>query len=124
MLTIDNLKELNEFCKNEKLLDFYKKKLIKLSSENKYKEDNVTELMERNIMLEETYTKGKIEGKKEGKKEGIQEGKIETQRNTVISMFKDNVPFKLISRYTNLSINKIKSIIKSSNITLDKKISE
>jgi len=108
LLTIDNEEELNNFCKDERLLDFYKKKLIKLSKNEKYKEESMTELMERNIMLEESYTSGKIEGKEE------------TQRNTVINMFERNFDLNTISDITKLSVSKIKKIIKSNNYELSK----
>ena len=71
----------------------------------------MTELMEENILREESYHFGKMDGIKEGIEQGIEKNK----RDIVINMVKDRVPFKLISKYTKLSISKIKDIVNSNN---------
>ena len=75
----------------------------------------MTELMEENILREESYHFGKIDGIKEGIERGIEQGIEKNKRDIVINMVKDRVPFKLISKYTKLSTNKIKEIIKTNN---------
>ena len=69
--------------------------------------EKIRELMEENILREESYHFGKIDGIKEGIEQGMEK--------IVINMVKDRVPFKLISKYTKLSISKIKDIVNSNN---------
>ena len=46
-------------------------------------------------------------------KDGIDEGKLEGMANIIKEMLKDNVDVKLISKYTNKSIEEIKKIEES-----------
>ena len=105
LLTIDNKKELIEFSKEESLLKEYVEKLIKISKNRK--EENMTELMEENILREESYHFGKEDGIKEG---------IEQKENDIIlNMFNNKFDLNIISKIVKLPIKRIKEIIKCSN---------
>ena len=58
--------------------------------------------------LEKGLKQGKEEGLKQGKEEGLKQGKEEMARN----MLKDNVDINIISKYTGLTIEEIKSLTK------------
>ena len=71
----------------------------------------MTELMEENILREESYHFGKIDEIKEGIERGIEQGIEKNKRDIVINMFKKNFDLNMISDITKLSVNKIYNII-------------
>ena len=61
----------------------------------------MTESMDRYFMEMEAFDAG-------------EQSEIEKEKqNTVLNMYEDKVPFKTISKYTKLSIDKIKEIVNS-----------
>ncbi|MBF0224368.1 MAG: Rpn family recombination-promoting nuclease/putative transposase [Desulfobacterales bacterium] len=63
--------------------------------------------IERNV-VNTAKEEGIEEGRKEGREEGLKEGMEEGRKAIVISMIKTGVPIETISKYTGLSIDKIK----------------
>ena len=61
----------------------------------------MTESMDRYFMEMEAFDAGE------------QSGIEKEKQNTVLNMYEDKVPFKTISKYTKLSIDKITEIVKS-----------
>ena len=109
LLTIKDEKELENFTEEEKLLNTYTKKLIDLSKNDSYREVIMDSVIEENAIKQELF----LFGKHEGKEEGIIEGKYEEKEEIVLNIYKDNLELDFISKYTGLSINKIKKIIYS-----------
>ena len=51
---------------------------------------------------------------------GVEDSIEQKERDVVLNMYKDKVPLNLISKYNNLSIDKIKGIINSSDFEFSK----
>ena len=94
---IKDVIEMNEEYFN--IHEWEKEKLEELVRYNYYKDG-----------VDEGKLEGKLEGKIEGKIEGKLEGIEETQENIIKEMLKDNVDIKLISKYTDKSIEYIKRL--------------
>ena len=109
LLTITKIEDLNKIVKDEPLTKEYINKLIKLCKDEKYLKEveDMTEGMEKYFLDQQAYEMGE--------EKGINIGIEKNQHNIVLNMYKDNVPFKTISKYTKLSINKIKEIINNKN---------
>ena len=105
LLTIDNEEEIDKFIKDEPLIEEYAFKLKILSKDEKYKEEIMTEAMDRYFMEMEAFDAGE--------QSGIEKGIEKEKQDTVLNMYEDKVPFKTISKYTKLSVDKIKEIINS-----------
>ena len=103
LLTINNTKELELMLQDEPLISEYVFKLKTLSKDSKYKEDIMTEAMDRYFMEMEAFDAGE--------QIGMERGIEKNQENVVLNMHKDKVPFKTISKYTKLSVDKVKEII-------------
>ena len=103
LLTIDNKEELDKILEEEPLIEEYVNKLKILSKNNKYREEVMTEAMDRYFMEMEAFDAGE--------QSGIEKGIEKEKQNIILSMYEDKVPFKTISKYTKLSIDKIKEII-------------
>ena len=89
--------------KDEALIKAYVNKLKRLSNDSKYRENNMTEAMDKYFMEMEAFDAGEQIG-------------IEKKENDIVlNMYEDKVPFKTISKYTKLSIDKIKEIIDNRN---------
>ena len=97
--------------KDEPLIREYVNKIKILSKDNKYKEEIMTEAMDRYFMEMEAYEAGELSGVEQGIEKGIEQGIEKNQQNIVLSMYEEKVPYKTISKYTKLSIDKIKEII-------------
>ena len=111
LLTIDNYDDLINFTKDNHLLTRYVNDLIKYSKTEK-EEDNTMDIgIEQHFRDEAIYDL--IEER--GIEKSIEKGIEKKNRDIVLNMFNDSVPFKLISKYTKLSINKIKEIINDSD---------
>ena len=63
------------------------------------------ERIENNLRKFEAYTSGKDEG--------IQEGIKKNQKEMILNMYKDNLPIETISKYANLTKEKVEEIIKN-----------
>ena len=111
LLTIDNIVELEKMVKEEPLIKDYANKLKELSKDEKYKEEIMTEAMDKYFMEMEAYEAGEERGIKQGIEQGIEKN----QQNIVLNMYEDKVSFKTISKYTKLSIDKIKEIVNNKN---------
>ena len=107
LLTIDNEEELQSFIDKEKLLKQYQKNLIELSYDDDYKENVMNDTIEQNAMFEQTYGVGY----RRGVEEGIEQGILGTKKELIINMYNDNMSLDLISKYTNLSIDEVNSVI-------------
>ena len=105
LLTINNEKELDRILDDEPLIEEYANKLKNLSKDEKYREGIMTEAMNRYFMEMEAFDAGE--------QSGIEKGIAKKENDIVLSMYEDKVPFKTISKYTKLSIDKIKVIINS-----------
>ena len=76
--------------------------------------------MKYELDLYDKWNEGRVEGIKEGmeigqaqgRQEGIQQGREEGAIEVAVSMLKDNFEPETIARYTNLSIETIKSLAK------------
>ena len=111
LLTIDNKNDLLKFTKNESLLEGYVHKLIEYSKDEKYKEGIMTEAMDRYLRESEFFNAGE----EYGLERGIERGGEQKERDVVLAMNNDKAPYSLISKYTKLSISKIKEIINANN---------
>ena len=73
-----------------------------------------TKKINRSIINDEKR-KARIEGLKEGKeeglKQGIEKGIEKNKKEIILNMYNEMVDLKLISKYTNISIDEIKKII-------------
>ena len=99
LLTINNLDELNLMLKDEPLIEEYVFKLKMLSKDSKYKEEIMTEAMDRYSMEMEAYEAGELSG-------------IEKKENDIVlSMYEEKFDLKSIAKITKLSIDTIKEII-------------
>ena len=103
LLTINNPDELELMLKDEPLISEYINKLKILCKDNKYKEENMTEAMDRYFMEMEAYEVGELLG--------IEKGIEKNQQNVVLSMYEEKMDLNVISKITKLSIDKIKDII-------------
>ena len=99
LLTIQSMKLLNMFKRDEPLLEKYFNKLVRLSNEEINKEGlmNWSTAIDRKIERAVAYTEG-IEQK---------------EREVVLAMNKENESLEKICKYSKLSIEKVKEIIKS-----------
>jgi len=88
------------FTKNEEERRYYE-----LREKGRRDYINAIHTSERRGKLE-----GKIEGRLEGKIEGRLEGKIEGKIEAARSMLADDMSPELISKYTDLSLEKIKAL--------------
>lgn len=111
LLTIKNQEELDSLTEREKLLNRYKKKLVDLSLNENYVEDIMSEEMEEFIEKHTMYHSGLEVGLERGIEKGIQEN----QKEVVLNMHQDNVDLDIISKYTKLSVEEIKQIIKENS---------
>ena len=107
LLTVKNKEELKEFTNKEKLLDYYGNKLINLSSDEKYTEVIMDEIVEENIAKQTAYLVGK--------NNGVEEGSEQTQRDNIVNFYKNNVSIDIISKSTGLTIDEVEKIIKEAN---------
>ena len=118
LLTIDNYEELIKFTNGNKLLDRYVSDLIKFSKNPKEEDDNNMDMgIELHFRDEAIYDLGEANGLKKGLKQGIEQGK----QDMVLTMYDEKEPLDKIAKYSKLSLNKIKEIIKSSKININKK---
>ena len=69
----------------------------------------MTEAMDRYLRESEFFNAGEEVGLEKGLERGIEQNK----RDVVLAMNNDKAPYSLISKYTKLSISKIKEIINS-----------
>jgi len=111
LLTINTKKELLEFTKDEQLLKLYVKRILELSSNSKYWEDKMTYEMDKKLREMDLYLAGLEDGE--------EKGSAQKNKEIVLNMVKDKVPLNLISKYTKVSIRKIKEIIKTDNMILN-----
>ena len=107
LLTIKNKEELMEITGKEKLLDYYGDKLINLSSDEKYTEVIMDEIVEENIAKQTAYLVGK--------NDGVEEGIEQTQRENIVNFYKNNVSIDIISKSTGLTIEEVEKIINEAN---------
>ncbi|MBQ8472599.1 MAG: hypothetical protein IJ501_03765 [Bacilli bacterium] len=107
LLTIDNKDDLDKVIKKEKILKNYSSKLIDLSSDEKYVEGIMDEIIEENVAKQTAYLLGEQSGLEKGISQGIQENK----REVVLNMYKNNLSTQMIANCTNLSISEIEEII-------------
>ena len=107
LLTIDNKDDLEKIIKEETLLKNYSNKLKDLSSNQKYMEDIMDEIIEENVAKQTAY----LLGKQSGLEQGIQE----KQKEIVINMHNKKLTEKDIAEFTGLNINEVKNIIQQIN---------
>ena len=69
------------------------------------------EIIEENVAKQTAY----LLGEQSGLKQGIERGSLEKQNEMVINMSKDNVNLELIAKYSNLTIEEVKKIIKEND---------
>ncbi|MBQ8892432.1 MAG: hypothetical protein IJ068_06200 [Bacilli bacterium] len=110
LLTINNLKDLKEFTRDELLLTEYVDKLIKLSKDNKYEEDVMTETMEENLRNFELYSACEDIG--------YEKGIVQKQNELIMEMYQNGLSASEIKKYTNISLKVINKVIS----TIPKKI--
>ena len=67
------------------------------------------ERIEKNLRAQQEY----YDGKQEGIEQGIQEGTLETKKEIVLNMYKDNMEIDKISKYSGLSLKEVNEIINS-----------
>ena len=75
--------------------------------------------MDKRLREMELVQSGYDEGIEQGIEQGIERGLAQKNKEIVLNMVKDKVPLNLISKYTKVSIRKIKEIIKTDNMTLN-----
>ena len=100
LLTIDNMDDLDNF-RSIKQLEGYLNRLIEFCKDSKYKEDIMTEEMDRYFMEMDAFDAG------------IDKGIEQEKKNIVLNMFNKKFDLKTISDISKLSISKIKEIIKA-----------
>ena len=105
LLTIDNNEELELILKDEPLIEEYVNKLKILSKDEKYKEEIMTESMDRYFMEMEAFDAGELQG--------IEKGIEKEKQNTILNMYKEKMNINLISKIVNIPINKVKEIIQN-----------
>ncbi|MBQ8473081.1 MAG: hypothetical protein IJ501_06225 [Bacilli bacterium] len=103
LLTIDNKDDLDKVIKKEKILKNYSNKLIDLSSNEKYVEDIMDEIIEENVAKQTAYLLGE--------QSGIEKGIKEKQNEVVLNMHKNNLSTQMIANCTNLTISEVEEII-------------
>ena len=115
LLTVKNRKELESFTSQNKMLERYSKKLIDLSSDDRYLEDVMDDIIEENVAKQTAYLIGKDDGIEEGIERGLQEGiekGISKKQNEIIKkMYEDNIALEDIMKYTDLTLLEVKKII-------------
>ena len=120
LMTIKDKEELDKIVEYEKMLENYGKKLKKLSNDNNYVEDIMSEEIEEFVEQHRMYHKGLKAGIEQGIQQGIeqgveqgfQEGIRENQTKIVLNMSSKNISCEDIAEITNLSIKEIEKIIK------------
>ena len=65
---------------------------------------------------EEGFDKGLEDGLQVGIQQGLEQGAYQTKLETARTMLLDNFPIETISKYTNLPLEVIQSLMKSSSI--------
>ena len=65
----------------------------------------------RNEGIQQGIETGRLEGMEEGRLTGMEEGKYTEKIETVIRMYKNNLSIDDISKYCELSIDKVKKIL-------------
>ena len=116
LFTITDSEELKEATKGDEYLERYYEEVMRLQGKGGYQDMILSDIMEERLAQEEInilVAQGREEGILEGKKAGILEGKEEGKAETVVNMYKDNLPLKKIAKYVNIGINKVKEIIKN-----------
>lgn len=102
-MTIKDKDELDKIVEYEKMLENYGRKLKKLSNDNNYVEDIMSEEIEEFVEQHTMY--------RNGLKAGIEQGTREKQCEIVLNMYNENLEVETISKYTKLSIEEIKEIL-------------
>ena len=105
LLTIQNEKELDLFTKNEKLLKQYQKQLKSLSQDEEYSKMIMNEVIEENAMFEQTYGVGY--------RNGLEQGIEHNKEKMIINMYQNNISIETIAKCSNLTIEKVREIIKN-----------
>jgi len=103
LLTVKTKSELNEIAKHEKMLDYYSNKLIDLSSDEKYTEVIMDEIIEENVAKQTAFLVGK--------NYGIEEGILKNKKEMVVNLYNNNVSIEVISKSSGLSIDEVKEIV-------------
>ena len=120
LLTIKNKSELMQITKEEKMLEEYYNKMDRLSKNKEYCRMIWDERIEKNLRRAEDYYNGVQDGIEQGIEQGIEKG-IEkgikkginqNKEEIIINMYQDKLPIEKISKYINLSISDVESIIK------------
>ena len=116
LFTITNSEELKEATKGDEYLERYYEEVMRLQGKGGYQDMILSDIMEERLAQEEInilVAQGREEGIREGILEGKEEGILEKEQETVVNMYKDNLPLKKIAEYVNIGINKVKEIIKN-----------
>ena len=101
--------DLKKITASEELLANYYNKIEHLSHSKEYCRMVWDERIENNLRKFEAYTSGKDEGIQEG----IQKGIEKKQKEMILNMHNDNLPIETISKYANLTKEKVEEIIKN-----------
>jgi len=103
LLTIDNVRDLEYFIKDENLLQNYQTKLLDLSSDSEYRELLMNENIEKNARFEETYGVGY--------RDGLEQGISSIQNQMIIKMYQNGLSYEIISECSGVSNKQVEEII-------------
>lgn len=116
LLVIDKKEELRKIAGDDEVMKKVEEKITMLSEDSAmilcYDEEEHKEKVRQAVSATEKE-EAREEGLKEGIKEGIKEGEKTSKCNIAINMLKENIDINIISKVTNLSIEKINELNKS-----------
>ena len=112
-------KELKEITKEDKYLEKIRKGVERMNSEHRFvalmsRDEDMKRChyMDINIAKRDGRLEGLYEGRIEGRLEGMEEGKNTEKIETVKRMYRNNLSIDDISTYCELSIDKVKAILR------------
>ena len=103
LLTIKKKDELKEITEKEELLRDYYNKMDLLSKDKEYCKMVWDERIDEKLRNIDAYNGGRADGK--------DEGILQKQTEMILNMNKDGLPIETISKYSNLTVDKVNQII-------------
>ena len=107
-LNLNELEELYEITKDERIRDFMKE-LEKVNTLPEFRQF-ITEEQDKEFILNTVRHEGEKRGEKRGEARGEKKGILKSKLETARNMLKDKVNINTISKYTGLTLSQIKNI--------------
>jgi len=115
LFTVTSKKELIKLTKGDEYFELYCNTVISLMKKEDYKNMILSDIAEARLAAEEReqYAEQRHKvGIKEGRNEGLTIGRQEEKEKIISNMYNNNLSLNVISKCVNLSLDKVKAIIR------------